>query len=307
MLTLFYCDHYDIPLPPGHKFPVRKYRLLREALTADCAIDLAPAPLAFEHDLRRIHDADFVAAFLDGSIDPIKMRRIGFPWSRGLVDRTLASVGGTLAATRTALQTGLAGVLAGGTHHAFRHEGSGFCVFNDMAVSAAWLLEQQPSLRIAFIDLDVHQGDGTAAIFAEEPRVFSLSLHGAQNFPFRKQKSSLDIEFPDGTTDQAYVAALKTGLAAVSVFGPGFAYFQSGVDGLAGDRLGRLGLTLAGLAERDRLVLSWMSARGIPGVITLGGGYSDPIERTVEAHAQTFRLAATFLPDFSKPRRTFSR
>ncbi len=307
MLPLFYCDHYDIPLPPGHKFPLRKYRLLREALTSDRGIDLLPAPLAFEHDLRRVHDADFVTEFLSGTLDPVKMRRIGFPWSPGLVDRTLASVGGTLAATRTALSTGLAGVLAGGTHHAFRHEGSGFCVFNDIAVSTAWLLEQLPDLRIAIIDLDVHQGDGTASIFAEEIRVFSLSLHGAHNFPFRKQKSSLDIEFPDGTTDQPYIEALKTALAAVSGFDPDFAFFQSGVDGLAGDRLGRLGLTLAGLAERDRLVLRWMISQGITGVITLGGGYSEPIEHTVEAHLQTFRLASASLSDFSKPLSRFSR
>jgi acetoin utilization deacetylase AcuC-like enzyme len=235
------------------------------------------------------------------------MRRIGFPWSPGLVDRTLASVGGTLAAARTAMNTGLAGVLAGGTHHAFRSEGSGFCVFNDIAVSAAWLFEQQDSLRIAIIDLDVHQGDGTASIFAEEPRVFSLSLHGAHNFPFRKQKSSLDIEFADGTTDQTYIEALKMGLAAVSAFAPDFAFFQSGVDALVGDRLGRLGLTLAGLAERDCAVLDWMIAQEIPGVITLGGGYSDPIERTVEAHVQTYRLAGAYFTAFPKPQHHFGR
>jgi acetoin utilization deacetylase AcuC-like enzyme len=307
LLPLFYCDHYDIPLPPGHRFPLRKYRLLREALTADGTCDLQPALPALQHDLRRIHDARFVTEFIEGTLDPQKMRRIGFPWSPGLVDRTLGSVGGTLSATRTALATGLAGVLAGGTHHAFRSEGSGFCVFNDMAVSAAWLLERHPSLRIAIIDLDVHQGDGTAAIFAEEPRVFSLSLHGAHNFPFRKQKSSLDIEFPDLATDQPYMEALKQGLAAVSAFHPDFAFFQSGVDGLSGDRLGRLSLSLGGLAERDRMVLSWMIAQGVSGVITLGGGYSDPIERTVEAHLQTFRQGAKFFPAFPKPHPSFCR
>lgn len=297
-LPLFYCDQYDIPLPPGHKFPITKFRLLREALTAGKAADhfgLQPAPAIARDDLLRIHDPHYVDSFLAGSIDPQKMRRIGFPWSPGLVQRTLASVGGTLAATRAALRNGLAGTLAGGTHHAFRAEGSGFCVFHDMAVACAWVLAHTGIQRIAFVDLDVHQGDGTVAIFEGDSRIFSLSLHGARNFPLRKQRSSLDVELPDATCDDDYLEALSRALPEVWRFGPELVFFQSGVDALASDQLGRLRLTHAGLAARDRMVIGSTVERGIPLVITLGGGYSRPIEVAVEAHEQTFHIAAAHL------------
>ncbi len=296
-LPLYYCDQYDIPLPYGHKFPLSKYRLLREALTAKAPdeFDLQPAPAIEREDLLRIHDPHYVDSFLTGSIEPQKMRRIGFPWSPGLVERSLASVGGTLAATRAVLWNGLAGTLAGGTHHAFRAEGSGFCVFNDMAVASAWVMAHTAILRIAIVDLDVHQGDGTASIFQGDSRIFSLSLHGAHNFPFRKQRSSLDIEFPDGTSDEEYLAALDQALPEVWRFQPELVFFQSGVDGLASDQLGRLRLTGAGLAARDHMVIGAMVDREIPLVITLGGGYSRPIQATVEAHEQTFRIAASYL------------
>jgi acetoin utilization deacetylase AcuC-like enzyme len=220
------------------------------------------------------------------------MRRIGFPWSEGLVHRTLASTGGTLAATRVALDTGVAGTVAGGTHHAFRNEGSGFCVFNDLAVAAEWARHNRGIHRIAIVDLDVHQGDGTAAIFQNDPGVFTLSLHGARNFPFRKQQSRMDVEFADQTPGSEYLPALRSALEHIWEFQPELVFFQSGVDGLVTDRLGRLALTLADLAERDQTVLSGVRRREIPVVITMGGGYSDPLERTVEAHAQTFRIAA---------------
>jgi acetoin utilization deacetylase AcuC-like enzyme len=297
-LLLFYCDQYDLPLPEGHKFPLIKYRLLRESLAAgDTArhFDLQPAPLITRDDLVRIHDPHYVDSFLTGSNDPRKMRRIGFPWSPGLVQRSLASVGGTLAATRAALWNGLAGTLAGGTHHAFRAEGSGFCVFHDMAVACAWVLAHTVIQRIAIVDLDVHQGDGTAWLFEGDSRIFSLSLHGARNFPFRKQRSSLDIEFPDATSDEDYVEALNRALMEVWRFQPELVFFQSGVDALASDQLGRLRLTRAGLAARDRMVIGSAVERGMPLVITLGGGYSRPIQATVEAHEQTFRIAASYL------------
>lgn len=296
-LPLFYCDQYDIPLPDGHKFPLSKYRLLREALTAKDPhqFDLQPAPAIERGDLVRIHDPHYVDSFLTGSIEPQKMRRIGFPWSPGLVERSLASVGGTLAATHAALRNGLAGTLAGGTHHAFRAEGSGFCVFHDMTVASAWVLAHTAIRRIAIVDLDVHQGDGTASIFQGDSRIFSLSLHGAHNFPFRKQRSSLDIEFPDGTSDKDYLEAVERALPEVWHFQPELVFFQSGVDGLATDQLGRLRLTATGLAARDHRVIGAMLERGIPLVITLGGGYSRPIQATVEAHEQTFRIAASYL------------
>jgi acetoin utilization deacetylase AcuC-like enzyme len=220
------------------------------------------------------------------------IRRIGLPWSKGLVQRTLASVGGTLAATSQALQTGLGGTLAGGTHHAFRSEGSGFCVFNDLAIATEWARQERGVRRVGIIDVDVHQGDGTAAIFQDDPGVFTLSLHGARNFPFRKQRSRLDVEFADGTRSLEYLRALQDALEHVWAFSPELVFLQSGVDALVSDKLGRLCLTNDDLAVRDRMILEAAVRRRIPLVITLGGGYSEPIEHTVEAHAQTFRIAA---------------
>jgi acetoin utilization deacetylase AcuC-like enzyme len=217
------------------------------------------------------------------------MRRIGFPWSPDLVTRALASAGGTLAAARDAVETGRGGTLAGGTHHAFRDEGSGYCVFNDIAIAIAELRAAGKVRRAAVIDLDVHQGDGTAAIFAGDPDVFTLSLHGGSNFPFRKQTSTLDVALADGTEDAGYLEALLPALDRVVEFDADIVFYQSGVDGLAEDRLGRLALTREGLAERDRLVFESVSR---PLVVTLGGGYADPIELTVEAAAQTYRMLA---------------
>ena len=239
-----------------------------------------------------MHGLDYVDDFMNGTLDRQAIRRIGFPWSPELVTRTLASAGSTLGATRAALATGFGGTLAGGTHHAYRNEGSGFCVFNDLAISIEWARSIGAIKRAAVIDLDVHQGDGTAAIFKDEPAVFTLSVHGAKNFPFRKQCSSLDVELDDGTGDEQYLELLKPALEKVWQFAPGAVFFQAGVDGLHTDRLGRLSLTLEGLAQRDQLVIRGAMDRQIPLVITIGGGYSDPIERTVEANAQTFRSAA---------------
>ena len=291
-LTLFYCDHHAFPLPEGHKFPVSKYRLLREQLTSDPRFRLCPSTPASLEDIVRIHDREYANGFLSGTLDPKAMRRIGFPWSPGLVMRTLASAGGTLLATQTALTRGFSGTLAGGTHHAFRGEGSGFCVFNDIAIAIAWAKAHSALQRFAVVDLDVHQGDGTASIFSDDPSVFTLSVHAARNFPFRKQRSVLDVELPDGTTDESYLQALEGALAEVWNFRPDLVMFQAGVDGLATDGLGRLALTKNGLACRDRTVLEQTHARGIPLVATIGGGYSNPIEETVAAHAQTFRTAA---------------
>jgi acetoin utilization deacetylase AcuC-like enzyme len=295
MPRLFYCDHHTIPLPPGHKFPMAKYALLRDHLTADGFFHLEPAPLAERELIELIHDPAYVCAFLAGTLDPRIMRRIGFPWSEALVRRSLASLGGTLAATRDALDSGFGGNLAGGTHHAFRAEGSGFCVFNDIAVAIQSLRVQSRIRRAAVVDLDVHQGDGTAAIFERDPEVFTLSLHGENNFPFRKQQSRLDVALPDGTEDAAYLAALDKALPQVAVFSPEIIFYQSGVDALAGDKLGRLSLSYEGLSARDRRVMALAQTRSIPLVITLGGGYSEPISRTALAHANTFRTAAELL------------
>jgi acetoin utilization deacetylase AcuC-like enzyme len=233
-----------------------------------------------------------VNGFLNGTLERQIVRRIGFPWSPELVDRTLASAGATLGATRFALETGIGGTLAGGTHHAFRGEGSGFCVFNDLAIAIEWARANTKLTRLAVVDCDVHQGDGTAAIFQDDPGVFTLSLHGARNFPFRKQKSTLDVELPDATADDDYLAALAPALERVWKFEPEMVFFQSGVDALVTDRLGHLHLTQQGMLRRDQLVIGQAHAHNLPLVITLGGGYSDPITHTVAAHAQTFRTAA---------------
>ena len=290
-MRVYYCDHLEIPLPEGHKFPLRKYRLLREELERAGGFELRRSEAASLEAIERAHDPAYVRAFVDGTLSAQAQRRIGFPWSEGLVARTLASTGGTLQASREALVSGISGGLAGGTHHAFRGEGSGFCVFNDIAVAIRGLQREGRVRRVAVVDLDVHQGDGTAAIFEGDPDVFTLSLHGAHNFPFRKQRSSLDVELADGVEDMEYLQRLETALPAVWEFGPEMVFFQAGVDALRTDRLGRLALTHAGLQARDAMVLEGVRARGLPLVITLGGGYSEPIEATVQAHANTFLAA----------------
>jgi acetoin utilization deacetylase AcuC-like enzyme len=269
--------------------------MLREFLQRDNDFDFTPAPLADPKIIALAHDPEYVRAFIEGQLSAAAVRRIGFPWTPEMVARTLASAGGTLAATDDALNRGWGGTLAGGTHHALYAEGAGFCVFNDIAIAIRKLQRDRRIRRSAVIDLDVHQGDGTAAIFAADPDVFTFSMHGAANFPFRKQESRLDIALPDGTGDEAYVARLAAALPQVFDFQPEIVYYQSGVDALASDRLGRLSLTDAGLAARDRLVLETCRAARVPVVITLGGGYSDPIELTVEAHATTFRTARLVL------------
>jgi acetoin utilization deacetylase AcuC-like enzyme len=294
-LQLFYCDHHEFALPPGHKFPLQKYRMVRETLQAEHLFRLSPAPTCSPDDLRRVHQDDYIEDFLAGRLSDHVMRRIGFPWSDGLVRRTLASVGGTLAATSEALRSGLSGTLAGGTHHAFSNEGAGFCVFNDLAVAVEWARQKARISRAAIVDLDVHQGDGTAAIFEDDPAVFTLSLHGASNFPFRKQRSRLDISFSDATTGNEYLRSLTRALEEVWNFRPQLILFQSGVDALASDRLGRLALTRGDLKIRDSLVLQSAWDRHIPLAVTLGGGYSEPISETAAAHAQTFRTAAQIL------------
>jgi acetoin utilization deacetylase AcuC-like enzyme len=291
-LRVHYCDQHEIPLPAGHKFPIRKYRLIRERLETAGRFDLCPAPFASVAAIQLAHDPHYAASFIDGTIAAPCMRRIGFPWSQGLVDRTLASAGSTLNSARIAIKSGIAGGLAGGTHHAFRAEGAGFCVFNDIAIAIHALRDEGVISRAAVIDLDVHQGDGTAAIFSGDPAVLTFSMHGAKNFPFRKQSGAIDIELADGTEDREYLAQLCEILPRIWAFRPDIVFFQAGVDTLATDTLGRLALTPEGLRNRDQLVIAQARDHGVPLVITLGGGYSEPIEATVEAHTSTFLTAA---------------
>ena len=293
-MRAFSLDAYPVPLPPGHRFPMEKYALtlelsLREGLLS--AERLAPAPLAPDEVLRRAHTPAYVQAATTGALTAPEIRRIGFPWTPALINRCRASVGGTLAAAEAALSDGVAANLAGGTHHAFAGEGEGFCVFNDIACATLELLARGWVRRVAVIDLDVHQGNGTAAILGGHPAVFTLSLHGERNFPFRKMPSTLDVGLPDGCDDETYLSALDRALPQAMAFDPELVFYIAGADPLRDDRLGRLDMSLAGLAERDRRVLTACRDLGAKVALTMGGGYARPIHPTVAAHVGTYRVA----------------
>jgi acetoin utilization deacetylase AcuC-like enzyme len=293
-VDVFFPDTPDLPLPPGHRFPASKYRRLRELVLREGLLGaerLRPSPTASRDALLLAHDAAYVDAVLAQRLSPAEEKRIGVPQSAVLVARSLATVGGTLAAARAALRDGFSGQLAGGTHHAHRSFGSGFCVFNDFAVAALALLAEGRVARVATLDLDVHQGDGTAAILADEPRVMTVSVHGANNFPFEKCASALDVGLPDGTGDDDYMTALAGVLPQVLAFRPGLVLYNSGVDALGNDRLGRLAMTHAGLIARDRVVFETFKAAGVPVALGQGGGYAEPIEDTIAAYANTWRVA----------------
>lgn len=292
-MIVFYSDHYTVQLPPGHRFPMQKYRMLRGALLEQGVLRQdefhEAIPVAME-TLEVAHSREYIHSFCNGSVDPRIVRRIGIPWSEAFVRRSLASVGGTLSAARAALKQGVAGNIAGGTHHAFREYGEGYCVFNDIAVAALTLLAEKAVRRVAVIDLDVHQGNGTAAILQNEPCVFTFSMHGRKNFPFVKIPSTLDIGVEDGTDDRAYLALLSEALPRVLCSSPDIIFYQGGVDPLHSDTLGRLTMTHNGLMERDRMVMEIAHEHEIPLVLTLGGGYANPISDTVQAHVGTYRV-----------------
>lgn len=291
MPRIFFTHQYVITLPEGHKFPALKYGLLHEILRADGDFLCEEAPLPAPDVIELAHDPDYVQSFIAGTLPASTMRRVGLPWSDALVKRALASVGGTICATQDALNLGWGGTLGGGTHHAFRSQGAGFCVFNDIAVAILYFRKTGRFRRAAVIDLDVHQGDGTAEIFRDDPEVFTLSIHCNSNFPFRKQQSTVDVPLPDGVGDTEYLARLNEVLPRLLDWRPEIIFYQSGVDGLATDVLGRLALTQAGLMARDRLVMESARTAGIPLVVTSGGGYSRPVELSAEAHANTYRMA----------------
>ena len=292
MLRAWYADAHEVPLPPQHRFPMAKYRALRERLVAQGILRaeaLTPGPLLPRELLALAHRPAYLDACFQGTWDEAAQRRLGFPWSEALLRRSLSSVGGTLAAARHALTTGFAGNLAGGTHHAAADFGSGYCVFNDLAVTTLALLAEGRVGRVLIVDLDVHQGDGTASILAAEPRAFTFSMHGEKNFPFRKQQSSLDVGLPDGCGDEAYLELLDLHLPRVlEAARPDLVLYQAGVDPLREDALGRLHLSHAGLRARDRRVFEAAHWRGVPVALTLGGGYARPIEATLLAHEGTW-------------------
>ena len=292
-MQFFFPDTPDLPLPPGHRFPAGKYRMLRNKIVRERILEgwhLTPSPLAEPTDLERAHSRDYVCSIIGGAVASDIQRRIGLPWSEILALRSLATVGGAIAAARQALCDGLSGQLAGGTHHAHRDFGSGYCVFNDLAVAALTVIAEGRAGRVAIVDLDVHQGDGNAAILSDNEQVFVVSLHAEKNFPFRKIPSNLDVGLPDGTGDTCYLRALAEALDAVAGFRPDLMLYLAGVDPLRTDRLGRLDLSFEGLARRDRLIFEFCRRRAIPVSIAIGGGYADPITDSVEAYANTFRV-----------------
>jgi acetoin utilization deacetylase AcuC-like enzyme len=303
-MRAFYADQFVLPLPEGHRFPMNKYSLLRDRVAAECTdIALAQAPAASDGELALVHDPRYVTAVADGLLSAAEQREIGFPWSLRMAERARRSVGATIAAARAALidRQGVAANLAGGTHHSYAHKGSGYCVFNDVAVAARlmqaeWHRAQRQLLRVAVVDLDVHQGNGTASIFAQDDTVFTLSLHGAKNFPFRKEASDLDVELADGCGDAAYLHALDHALQALWAHHgdrpPGLVFYLAGADPHEGDRLGRLALTTEGLAERDRRVLDACRSRQVPVALSMAGGYGRDVHATVQVHLNTLRLAA---------------
>lgn len=298
-MKAYYSDRFVLPLPPGHRFPMQKYRMLRERVEAELPdVELEETPIAADSDLQRVHAADYVARVATGSLDDSAQREIGFPWSPEMVERARRSVGATIAACRAARQDGFAVNLAGGTHHSYASHGAGFCVFNDAAVAARVMQAEarergEGAVQIAIVDLDVHQGNGTASIFKDDPSVFTLSLHGESNYPFSKETSSLDIALPDGCDDNTYMEALASALAMMFERArPAMLIYLAGADPHIGDRLGRLALSIDGLARRDSLVFATARERGLPVAVAMAGGYGRDIDITVDIHLQTIQLAS---------------
>lgn len=307
-VRVFYATPNVQSLPPGHRFPMGKYELLRARLAAELPQLQAELALpASDGELALVHTPAYIEAVQHGTLSAAALREIGFPWSPGMVERARRSSGATIMASRTSVRDGVAANLAGGTHHAYRDKGSGFCVFNDVAVATRlmqteWAREQasarssqERSLRVAVIDLDVHQGNGTASIFQGDDTVFTLSMHGARNFPFRKEAGDLDVDLPDGCGDDEYLHALEQALDELERrFEPQRVYYLAGADPHEGDRLGRLKLTFDGLEARDRRVFDWAWQRRLPLTLAMAGGYGSRIEDTVQVQMNTFAVALSY-------------
>ncbi|GAB4214518.1 MAG: histone deacetylase [Roseiflexaceae bacterium] len=294
-MKIFYSDTFVLPLPEGHRFPMEKYALLRRAVVEAglCTPEELILPhAASDEELGRAHQADYIRRAQAGELTYHEQRRIGFPWSPQMVERSRRSSGATMEACRAALEGGVAVNLAGGTHHACSDHGEGFCVFNDSAVAARAMQAEGRARRVLVVDCDVHQGNGTAEICRGDPTIFTFSIHGAKNYPFRKEASDLDIELDDGTGDDAYLEALRRGLdSAIEQSRADLAIYLAGADPFHDDKLGRLALTRGGLLERDQTVFGRLRRAGIPFAVTMAGGYARDIRDTVAIHLQTVRAA----------------
>ncbi|MCI4669956.1 MAG: histone deacetylase [Bacteroidia bacterium] len=295
MLKVFHSDKYVPELPDGHRFPIGKYQLIREQLLYEGTLEIdqfeESHPVA-EEAILRIHERQYWEAVRDLKLDGRSMRKIGFPQSPTLVDRSRRSCQGTLSAALHALDHGIGMNIAGGTHHAFAGHGEGFCVLNDLAISSSFLLEEKLVKKVLIVDLDVHQGNGTAKIFEDEPRVFTFSMHGAHNYPLKKEKSDIDIPLDNFTGDDLYLKILDDQLLRlINSVKPDIIFYQSGVDVLETDRLGKLSLSREGCKKRDRMVIGMAAEKQVPLAVCIGGGYSERLIDTVEAHSNTFRTA----------------
>ena len=298
MFELWTSARYTFPLPEGHRFPIAKYERLREQVLIDGIVGpeaLREPERVTRDDLLLVHTADYVDRFLAGRLEPNELRRLGFPWSPALVERSLRAVGGTCEAAAAAIEHGVAMNLAGGTHHAFPDHGEGFCVFNDVAIAIRLLQRAGRIQRAAVVDLDVHQGNGTNAVFAGDDSVFTFSMHGGRNYPFHKVAGSLDVELPDDTRDEDYLAVLAEHLPAVLARSqPDLVVYLAGADAHEGDALGRLALSFDGLARRDAFVIELCREVGLPIAITIAGGYGRHLEDTVRIHVETARIASHY-------------
>ncbi len=293
--SFYYTDHIEVPLPPGHRFPMMKYRMLRDKVMADGIIhpnQLHESPMVLDEDLLRAHEKAYVYGLKNKTLSEKELRPIGLTWSPELLNRSYSSAGGFVAATESALRTGFSALLAGGTHHAHADRGEGYCVFNDFAVAALRLIELKKVKRILILDLDVHQGNGNSSILGKREDIFILSIHGEKNYPFRKIPSHLDVALPEKTNDEDYIKALNKALSMIH-FDYDIIFYQAGVDNLKEDTLGTFELTLEGLKERDKIVFSYSNNKPI--AMAIGGGYASPINLTVEAHANTFKMAKFIL------------
>jgi acetoin utilization deacetylase AcuC-like enzyme len=293
-----YHPAYEVPLSPSHPFPMSKYPLLKALLLAEGIITpddlIEPLPLGMP-DIEMVHTREYLARLTSAALSAAELRRLGLPWSDALWERSTLAAAGTLLAARTALRDGLAANLAGGTHHAFPDHGEGFCVLNDVAIAITQLRAEGAIRRAAVIDLDVHQGNGTAAIFEHVDEVFTFSMHGERNYPLAKMRSNLDVPLPDGAGDAEYLQQLAENLPLVLERSQAqLAFYLAGVDVAAGDRYGKLALSESGVAQRDRFVIETVRGRGVPLAIVLAGGYAPSRQRTAELHMHVFRAAAAF-------------
>lgn len=298
-MKVWYTDQFILPLPEGHRFPMRKYALLRQRVETELVppCELCIPHAATDEELLRAHTPAYVQRVQEGTLTEAEVRRIGFPWSSPMVERSRRSSGATIAACRAALAEGVSVNLAGGTHHAFADAGEGFCVFNDSAIAARAMQAEGRVRRLVILDCDVHQGNGTAAILRDDATIFTFSIHGARNFPLRKEISDLDVALDDGTTDDDYLAALDDGVRrALERANAELAIYLAGADPFKGDRFGRMALTKEGLARRDELVFERCRAAGLPMAVTMAGGYAPAVDDIVDIHLQTVRLAAELQP-----------